>query len=455
MAPPKFIRDVVHDYITIEDDVRKIIDTPSFQRLKRIKQTPAFFVYPCATHTRFEHSLGVMTLGLAVFDNIKDSLPRSIKRNSKTYRNTVKYACLLHDLGHAPLSHVCEEFLDRPSSIRNMKPIFKQYIPERLGAEPSHEVMSCAISLDVYEKVLRRNNVDIELFCKMICGLPPNVREKEEDLFVTLLNSWMDVDKLDYILRDNRMSGATLATIDKNRIVSAYAIDRNKLILGKKALSVVASLINGREALYLWAYTHHKVAFYQSLIQRYVDYLLGKNLLEKEFFSFKAIRENYVDDHDLFYVFKKMKDKDTHTKRFYREIFERSCYYIPLWKTPLEFSICKITDGISRDCIATHIKEKGEIQNKLELDIQQKFDLREGQIFAFNAAYKPFTGFEEQIKTIFLDIGGVTKRYQDIFQSSIYHAAPLLAMTPYVCLDRKINETEKKEILRYLQDYGK
>ncbi|MGL4868413.1 MAG: hypothetical protein ACRC4S_07185 [Cetobacterium sp.] len=63
----KVVKDLVHKYVTLDDECQKIVDTPSFQRLKNIKQLTAGYLFPSATHTRFEHSLGVMKLALDFF----------------------------------------------------------------------------------------------------------------------------------------------------------------------------------------------------------------------------------------------------------------------------------------------------------------------------------------------------------------------------------------------------
>jgi len=109
----KVVRDPIHGYITLTEQDRKFIDTPHFQRLRRIRQSGCYTVYPSANHTRFEHSMGVMHLGSRVMETILANPGAKGVGGLARYKSTVRYACLLHDLGHAPLSHIGESFFDQ------------------------------------------------------------------------------------------------------------------------------------------------------------------------------------------------------------------------------------------------------------------------------------------------------------------------------------------------------
>ena len=91
----KVIRDIVHGYIELQNDDIDIIDTPIFQRLKRIRQLTSQSVYPSTNHTRFEHSLGVMDLGCHVFSSLESKKEIGSDFFEK-YKNAVRYACMLH-----------------------------------------------------------------------------------------------------------------------------------------------------------------------------------------------------------------------------------------------------------------------------------------------------------------------------------------------------------------------
>lgn len=112
----KIIRDPIHGYISINDIDLKFIDTSTFQRLRRVKQSGCYTVYPSSNHTRFEHSIGVMHLSARVFETVTKKIPDDqideIKPYLECFEKTVRYACLLHDVGHTPLSHTGEALFD-------------------------------------------------------------------------------------------------------------------------------------------------------------------------------------------------------------------------------------------------------------------------------------------------------------------------------------------------------
>ena len=103
------ITDPIHDFIRINKTERKIIDTSVFQRLRRIKQlSGAHLTYPGAQHTRFEHSLGV----LHIASMAGESLHSKELMSNEDVQN-IRFAALLHDIGHGPFSHLFEEVLQR------------------------------------------------------------------------------------------------------------------------------------------------------------------------------------------------------------------------------------------------------------------------------------------------------------------------------------------------------
>jgi HD superfamily phosphohydrolase len=127
----------IHTFVRVDDDERRVVDTPPVQRLRQIHQLAmTYLVYPGATHRRFEHSLGVMELAGRVFDvvtrtdNIHPDLPDALKswmadrtklEARKYWRRVLRMAALCHDIGHLPFSHVAEGTLlpaDFPSHER-------------------------------------------------------------------------------------------------------------------------------------------------------------------------------------------------------------------------------------------------------------------------------------------------------------------------------------------------
>lgn len=107
----KRILDSVHGQITIPKEwCEKIIDTPFFQRLRRIEQNSCRTVFPSARHDRFIHSLGVYHIGTLIAEHLEEEI--EIPKFDYSILKTYLLACLLHDVGHTPFSHTFEIFFD-------------------------------------------------------------------------------------------------------------------------------------------------------------------------------------------------------------------------------------------------------------------------------------------------------------------------------------------------------
>ena len=106
----EIVKDPIYGYIKIYDHELKIIDTPIFQRLRRIKQTTGVdYVYPCAVHTRFSHSLGVMHVAGIFTQRLLDQINGISEDDKKYYYFLMRLWGLTHDIGHGPYSHIFDE----------------------------------------------------------------------------------------------------------------------------------------------------------------------------------------------------------------------------------------------------------------------------------------------------------------------------------------------------------
>lgn len=188
----KKFKDPLYDYIEIDNTiVSQIIDTPSFQRLKDIRQTSYTPLFPAAYHNRYVHSLGVYHLGCMAFKSIRPQLidygkGTKIYDKIKTIQMVFELACLLHDVGHAPFSHTGEKFyLDKSETLYKS---LKECVNEKkfsidfdaLGAKKPapHECMSCIVGLRIYSNYFE-NAEQRDLFSRCIIGMPIEFDEKK------------------------------------------------------------------------------------------------------------------------------------------------------------------------------------------------------------------------------------------------------------------------------------
>lgn len=457
----RIIRDLIHGYIPVNDRDLDFIDTPAFQRLKRIRQTSAFQVYPSNNHTRFEHSLGVMNLGVAAAKNLlgdkcfKDNISNRV--DTDMIESTVRYACLLHDIGHPPLSHLGERFLDKTLLIKRLESeINALSSPVDINAEgaASHEIASCIISLNIFKQNLIDLGVDLEFFCRLIIGqyYPGHSDKVFLNPFIKILSSDFDVDKLDFVLRDNLMAGGEMLALDKNRFVSAYCyiLQNHQLGLSESALSTIANLVYGRNALYEWVYNHHVTVYADEIIARLIDYISEKDAALKNYFSLDGLLKDHSDDHDVISFVKKYvktSGPDRRAEILYSQYFERK-FYKPLWKSPLQFERA-ITHEPARIQFVTEIgKHRGNIE-QLESIIKEELSADQGDFCLSLAKYKPFvpsTG-----KAVYVKLkNGSSIGFDKIFQKSIYVNS--YSELAYVFINREKYNILKPKIIDYISN---
>ena len=252
------IMDPVHNFIDVSEYpvILELIDTPHFQRLKALQQLGlASIVYPNATHTRFAHSIGVMHVFLALFDS-------AVKRSSldaktvERIRPVGAVAALLHDVGHGPMSHASERFLE--------------------SGKFNHERMTRDIIMSPrIAGVLRRNSVDPRLVVNLL------KREVPADLLFLpqLLSSQLDADRMDYLMRDSLFTGLQYGRIDMYRIASTMKIldmdssgqVQRRVVVDAKGVDPVANYILARHFMYQGVYRHKTIRSAEAMLAKTFD----------------------------------------------------------------------------------------------------------------------------------------------------------------------------------------
>jgi len=281
--PTTQIKDPVHGYVELPDAlVEGVVDTRPFQRLRYVRQLSAtHLVYPGANHTRFEHSLGVYHLGRTVFENLRRQsyFARGATADElEEIQRTLECACLLHDVGHPPFSHLSEGFLDEGVLRERVAEtgLVDAFDAAGVGGAPlrsanPHELLGCVIVVEEYGDALRDFDVDPFEVCAYVLGYSLAYERGEPWQYgvgAQLLHSPIDVDRLDYITRDNYMTGAGVLSFDVERMVDAYtAHPEEGLALSEKALSTIGNYLEGRIALYMWVTQHHKSVYANRLLQ--------------------------------------------------------------------------------------------------------------------------------------------------------------------------------------------
>lgn len=225
------IVDPIHDFIRVHDTELKIIDSPIFQRLRRIRQlSGAHLTYPSAQHSRFEHSLGVMHIAGQAAISLKE------KGFLKTDQiQEIRLAALLHDVGHGPFSHLFEEVLQ----------IKKKISHEEIGKKIIQE--------SEIGDILSKSGFDKKHITKLAFGYPKYRFVNE------IISGSLSADMMDYLQRDGYFTGAEHAKIDHKRIIQSLDVYRTKLALEKSALYSFESMILSRYQMFKAVYFHKTV----------------------------------------------------------------------------------------------------------------------------------------------------------------------------------------------------
>ncbi|MCL1920020.1 MAG: HD domain-containing protein [Kiritimatiellaeota bacterium] len=430
----KIIFDLVHGYVEIDQDVESIIDTASFQRLKFIGQLTARHLFPSANHTRFEHSLGVMKLANDAYCHISKELKSNIEEHILGHSDFLRehsiedrllflqmhlqYAALLHDVGHAPLSHIGEKFYVKEEIETNLSTFGVDKASTEKGS--AHELMSCYVIAKNFREQLNsifsslknpRIQLDLDFICRIITGTKYCGREAkswrnfwDRNIIIELINGTFDVDKMDYLMRDNYMTGNVGGFIDKQRILSFLAISETKHVCFKiGALSSLKKLIDCRDSLYMWVCNHHIVVYTDYLYAQCLSHLFSlyqeeNNLFsnpslypeavnKKELFSCEAIADKKVTDNDVYYYIQRAtnlcrsKDENIHatTPILLNQLTDRT-FLKTSWKTLFDYNqFLKRFSDINRDKVPKFV-QNDEARSSLQTHIEEKLSIRKGEL---------------------------------------------------------------------------
>ncbi|MGB2752895.1 MAG: HD domain-containing protein [Pyrinomonadaceae bacterium] len=242
----RIYRDSVHNIIRVNTDsdegrlVVSLIDTPEFQRLRRIRQLGlAYFAYQAAEHSRFTHSLGAFHLAGRMIAKLR--LSYTISEEAQT---AVRVAALLHDIGHGPFSHVIESILGFHHEEFTIEAVIN----------PDTEIGKL---LNAYSPTLANDVAAI-------------IRGDFKPLALAqLVSSQLDVDRMDYLLRDSLMTGAKYGIYDLEWIIKSIEINEEKdhLYVSAPGVYAVEDYLQARYYMYRQVYFHRTLRSAEAILK--------------------------------------------------------------------------------------------------------------------------------------------------------------------------------------------
>lgn len=237
----KFIRDSVHGNLGLDEFEVRLIDTPQLQRLRRIKQLGfTYLVYPGANHTRFEHSIGTMCLASKLANHLK--LDPDQKRILRT-------SALLHDAGHGPFSHVSEGVMTS-----------------------SHEELTNQLIKNSELGDILKESFNTREIIDITGG---------KGSLGQIISGELDVDRMDYLLRDSYYTGVAYGVIDVERLIYNMILEDN-LMLKRKGVQAAESMLLARYFMYPSVYQHHTTRIINAMFRRCLKELLRLGMFKQE-----------------------------------------------------------------------------------------------------------------------------------------------------------------------------
>lgn len=306
----KKIYDSVHGFIRYDDLEKAFIDTIAFQRLHYIHQMGvAYLVYPGATHTRFEHSLGVLELATRMYQRICDNLspeffdliPRAGSNEYLYWRKILRLAALCHDLGHFPFSHVAEEnilggkgheywtvkIIESPI----LKPLFDQ-IKDQLNFDDKlskRNIVEDVVKIAIGEKRLN----------KIFPNRKWNFSNFENILSQIIIGDFFGADRIDYLMRDSKFTGVVYGLFDYLQLIESLRVLPNEkqsfeLGLDESGLEACEALLIARYFMYKRVYFHPSIKAYGFHMKRAMETCPLFDKKNEDVNDFLQINDNHI-----------------------------------------------------------------------------------------------------------------------------------------------------------------
>ncbi len=327
----KIVNDPVHGFIAIPNELLfDLIEHPFMQRLRWIKQLGlTSLVYPGATHTRFQHSLGSMHLMSAAVSTLRKKGHKITDEES----DAVHIAILLHDIGHGPFSHILESTLVQGIN---------------------HEELSLLFMEELNREFKGKLSLAIKIFTN-------NYHKK---FLHQLVSSQLDMDRLDYLKRDSFYTGVSEGVISSDRIIKMLNVVDDNLAVERKGIYSIEKFLIARRLMYWQVYLHKTALVSEQMLIRVfkrvrelhnrgistkslpsLDYFVQNSFTQEDFRNNSELLQHFsrLDDNDIISTLKVwMQHEDDVLSKLSSSLINRRLLTIEIGDTP--FSDQKIDD---------------------------------------------------------------------------------------------------------------
>jgi HD superfamily phosphohydrolase len=282
----KVIRDPIHGYIELDELAIAILDTVEMQRLRRIRQLGfSYLVYPGANHTRFEHSLGtyyLMNVLLARLEVVKEE-----ERELLT-------ASLIHDIGHGPYSHVTEPLIKKYTGKGHEEVEDVLFAEEDDERKKEKDAESAATTI---AEVLEAYRLDKRKIQGYIKGERTGYVATRD--FSRILNGEIDVDRMDYLVRDSYYTGVAYGVVDNIRLIHGLDFVNEELVITEKGILPAEYLLFSRFLMHPTVYNHHTSRIAQLMFLKALEDFVESGSESKDYARRYALALREMDDSEI------------------------------------------------------------------------------------------------------------------------------------------------------------
>ena len=308
----KVIRDPLHGYIELDELACSIIDTVEMQRLRRIRQLGfSYLVYPGANHTRFEHSLGTYHLMNVLLDRL------GMARDAD---EELIVASLIHDVGHGPYSHVTEPLIQKFTGASH------EDIGYVLSTDGEVKGRDSEPSAPTIAEVVEAYRLDRRKIQSYIKGERTGNRTSRD--ISRILNGEIDVDKMDYLVRDSYYTGVAYGVVDNMRLIQGLDFFNGELVITDKGILPAEYLLFSRFLMHPTVYNHHTSRIAQLMFLSALEAFINAECESESELKDKAASLRMMDDAEISTTLRNAEGypKEMMTRINERRLFKRAIY---------------------------------------------------------------------------------------------------------------------------------
>ena len=415
------VRDPIHGLIRLTDQEMSLVNSQTFQRLRRIRQLAmADLVYPGAVHTRFEHSLGTLHTAYRIVDHLNrlEGVPEEDIR-------VVRLAALLHDIGHGPFSHVSEYLLDKHSEM--------EAVGEASVMEKIHEKITVDIINNVDEIASLVSDEDRDAITSIITG------GKTRDYRKDVVSSDLDADKMDYLLRDAHFAGVRYGSFDLDKIIDVCRKyergSESYLVVREEGIFAVEQLVLAKQYMTHQVYAHRIRTITDLMIVRGLELAIEDGYEDiKKLFSYdgsKDFLKYYLEFDDGLLMSAMMNEKFPRPMEVFQRLRQRMLYKEV---AEIRLNALDVADSITRGQLLSLDSERiAELENRVAESIGcEPWEVIVHKKSIKHPAYQQSSGLEPEAITVLMSDGSsrAMSEFPDLISPRVSHTERLHVIAP-------------------------